>query len=62
MPDMAFSDKNSNALKVLEIQAQNVNEELIREIAVSNLEEGVYVVQIVVNDEEVYQTKMIIRK
>ena len=53
---------NASGLKVLEIQTQNISEELIREIAINNLNEGVYVVQVVVGKDEVYETKMILRK
>ena len=48
--------------KVLEMQTENVSEELIREIAVSNLDEGVYLVQVVVNNVEVYDAKMVLKK
>jgi hypothetical protein len=49
-------------LKVAEVQAENFNEELIKEIAVNNLDNGVYVVQVLVNQQELYYTKMIVKK
>ena len=53
---------NASGVKVFELQAENVNEELIREVAVSNLEDGVYFVQVMVNQQELYNTKMIVKK
>ncbi|MEI7423307.1 MAG: fibronectin type III domain-containing protein, partial [Prolixibacteraceae bacterium] len=53
---------NAGGLKVAEVQAENVNEELIKEIAVNNLDNGVYVVQVLVNQQELYYTKMIVKK
>jgi hypothetical protein len=53
---------SANGVKVFEIQTENTNEELIREIAVSNLDNGNYVVQVIVNQKELYNAKMIVRK
>jgi hypothetical protein len=53
---------NASGLKVLEMQAENVNQELISEIAAGNLDEGIYVVQVVVNNVEVHSAKMVARK
>ena len=53
---------NASGVKVLEIQTENASEELIREIAVNNLDDGTYVVQVMVNQQELYYAKMIVKK
>jgi hypothetical protein len=53
---------NSAGVKVMELQAENVNQELLKEIAVNNLENGTYVVQVSLNQEELYSTKVIVKK
>lgn len=53
---------NSNGIKVMEFQADNTNNELLREIAVSHLEAGTYVIQVVVNQTDSYSTKILIIK
>jgi hypothetical protein len=53
---------NSKGLKVLEFQTENTNDEILKEIPVRNLEEGIYVVQVMVNHKDFYFTKIIVVK
>jgi hypothetical protein len=53
---------NMAGQKVIELQANHINEQLIREIAVNNLTDGSYVVQVWINQSELYETKLIVKK
>jgi len=53
---------NSAGHKVLEFKARNTNDELLKAIPVSNLANGVYVVQVLVNQRDLYFTKIVILK
>ena len=53
---------NSTGQKVLEFKAKNANDELLKAIPVSNLANGVYVVQVLVNQRDLYFTKIVILK
>jgi len=53
---------NSSGHKVLEFKAKNANDELLKAIPVSNLANGVYVVQVLVNQRDLYFTKIVILK
>ena len=53
---------NMAGQKVIELKADNINEQLIREIAVNNLTDGSYVVQVMISQDEIYQTKLIVKK
>ena len=53
---------NSAGQKVLEFKAMNANDELLKAIPVSNLPNGVYIVQVLVNQEDLYYTKIVVLK
>ncbi|MCD4769889.1 MAG: T9SS type A sorting domain-containing protein, partial [Bacteroidales bacterium] len=53
---------NSSGIKVMEFQIENVNDELLKEIPVNNLDEGIYVIQILLNNKDLYYEKIIIVK
>jgi len=53
---------NAAGQKVLEFQAKNANDELLKAIPVSNLTNGVYVVQVLVNKQDMYFTKIVVFK
>ena len=53
---------NSSGIKVMELQAEYANYELTKEIPVSNLNEGVYVVQVLLNRKDLYTTKLVVKK
>jgi hypothetical protein len=53
---------NSAGLKVLEMQTDTSDEDLIRQITVNNLEDGFYIVQVILNNNEMYYTKMVVKK
>ena len=53
---------NSAGIKVLEFQAENTNGEPIREIPVNNLDEGIYVVRVLLNKNDLYTTRIIVIK
>jgi M6 family metalloprotease-like protein len=49
-------------IKVMEFEVENVTDELLKEIPVNNLNEGVYVVQILVDNKDLFYTKIIVKK
>jgi hypothetical protein len=53
---------NSAGYKVLEIHAETNNDQSIKEIPVANLDEGIYIVKVVLEDAEEYYTKLIVAK
>ena len=53
---------NSNGIKMMEFQTPNSEIGLRKEIPVSNLEEGIYVVQVMLNQQILYSTKMVVKK
>ena len=53
---------NSSGIKVLELQAEYANYELTKEISVSNLDAGIYVVQVLLNRKDLYTTKLVVKK
>jgi hypothetical protein len=48
--------------KMMEIQTDKITDELIREIAVNSLNDGSYIVQVLINQKELYYTKLIVKK
>ena len=53
---------NSSGIKVMEYQAENISDDCLEEIPVSNLDEGIYVVQVLLNNKELYYTKIVVIK
>lgn len=53
---------NSKGIKVLEFQTEKIEGELLKEVPVSNLEAGIYVVQVLMNQRDSYTTKIIVVK
>ena len=53
---------NSNGVKMMEFQTTNTDTGLRKEIPVNNLEEGIYVVQVRLNQQIFYSTKMVVKK
>ncbi len=53
---------NSSGVKVMELQAEYANYELTREIPVTTLDEGIYVVQVLLNRKDLYITKLVVKK
>ena len=53
---------NSIGIKVMEFQAENINDELLKEIPVNNLDEGIYVIQVLLNNKDLYYEKIVIAK
>lgn len=53
---------NSAGIKVMEFQAENMNDELLKEIPVNNLDEGIYVVQVLLNHKDLYYAKIVVIK
>ncbi|HZK92752.1 MAG TPA: M6 family metalloprotease domain-containing protein [Prolixibacteraceae bacterium] len=53
---------NSSGIKVMELQAEYANFELTKQIPVSNLDAGIYVVQVVLNRKDLYTTKLVVKK
>lgn len=53
---------NSGGIKVMEFETTIQNNELMREISVSNLKPGVYVVRIITDDKDLYYSKVVVIK
>ncbi len=53
---------NSGGIKVMELQAEYANYELSKQIPVSNLDAGIYVVQVLLNRKDLYTTKLVVKK
>lgn len=53
---------NSQGIKVLELQTEKKEKELLREISVMNLPYGVYQVRVLVNNEDFYSTQIVVVK
>jgi M6 family metalloprotease-like protein len=53
---------NSAGIKVIEFQVENLNDELLKEIPVNNLDEGIYIVHVLLNNKDLYYTKIIVIK
>jgi len=53
---------NSSGTKVMEFHVENLGGELYREISGINLNEGIYVVNVVINNKISYSKKLIIKK
>ena len=53
---------NSAGRKVMEFHTSNMNDELLKEIPVDNLEMGIYVVQVLMDNKDLYSTKIIVIK
>ena len=60
--NVVVSVLNSNGIKMMEFQTANSDIGLRREIPVSNLEEGIYVVQVMLNQQILYSTKLVVKK
>jgi hypothetical protein len=53
---------NSAGIKVMEFNTENLNDEPLKEIPVNNLDEGIYVVQVLLNHKDLYYTKIVVIK
>jgi PKD repeat protein len=53
---------NSAGVKVIEFRAESIKNELLKEISVHNLNDGVYVIQVIMSNGEFYTTKIIVKK
>ena len=53
---------NSRGIKVLELQTEKKEKELLREISVMNLPYGVYQVRVLINNEDFYSTQIVVLK
>ena len=53
---------NSSGIKVLELQANSPNDDLLKEIPVRNLNPGIYIIKVLLDNEELYYTKIVITK
>jgi M6 family metalloprotease-like protein len=53
---------NSSGIKVQELQTTNITSDWLKDIPVSNLETGIYLVQLLLNQKEMYSAKILIVK
>jgi hypothetical protein len=60
--DAVISITNSSGVKMVEIVVVNPGDGLLREIPVSNLEEGIYVVNVLINGQVLHSAKLIVKK
>lgn len=49
-------------IKVLEFRIENMNDEVLKEIPVSNIDEGIYIVQVLLDNKDMYYTKIVVIK
>jgi phosphodiesterase/alkaline phosphatase D-like protein len=52
----------SSGIKVMEFHVENANGDLLKEIPVNNLDEGTYIVQVLLDNKDLYYTKIIVMK
>jgi hypothetical protein len=53
---------SSTGIKVMEMELENLNHEATNEIPVTDLNEGIYFVQVLLNNNEMYYTKIVVTK
>jgi hypothetical protein len=53
---------NSSGIKVMEFQTENLNDELLKEVPVNSLDDGIYVVRVLLDNKDLYYTKIVIIK
>jgi hypothetical protein len=53
---------NSSGIEVMNYQVENFNNETLREIPVKQLKEGIYSIRVVLDQEELYYTKIMVIK
>jgi hypothetical protein len=53
---------NSSGTKIMEFKTEALNEELLKEIPVDNLDEGIYFIQVLINNKDSYYTKIVVAK
>jgi hypothetical protein len=53
---------NSAGIKVMQFQVENIDDEVLKEIPVKQLKEGIYTVRVVFFQEDVYSTKILVIK
>ncbi len=53
---------NAAGLKVMAFQTDYAANELLKVIPVNNLEDGIYVVQVLLNQKDLYSTKIVVKK
>jgi len=53
---------NSAGIKVMEFQVENINDEMLKEIPVKNLSDGIYIVQVLLDNKDLYYTKIVVIK
>jgi len=53
---------NSAGIKVMEFQVENINDEMLKEIPVNNLNEGIYFVRVLLDNKDLYYTKIVVIK
>jgi hypothetical protein len=46
----------------MELQTENISDNLLKEIPVNNLEDGIYMVKVLLNNEDFYYTKIVVLK
>jgi hypothetical protein len=53
---------NTKGIKVMEMKIDDFNDELINDISVTNLKEGIYFVQVLLNNKEIHYTKIVVAR
>ena len=53
---------NSSGIRVKELRVDNLNDETLKAISVSNLIPGIYIVRVLLDNEELYYSKIVVTK
>jgi len=53
---------NSNGLNVVEFKVDDIDDEILKRIPVNDLKEGVYLIQVLLDNREVYYSKIVVAK
>lgn len=53
---------NTSGIKVAEYHSENLNGELLKNIPVSNLDNGIYIVRVILNNNLLYHTRIVVMK
>lgn len=53
---------NSSGIKIMEFETEKINGEMVKEVPVSNFDEGIYIIQVLLDQKEMYFTKIVVKK
>ncbi|NLM68255.1 MAG: T9SS type A sorting domain-containing protein, partial [Enterococcus sp.] len=53
---------NSNGLEVRKLSVKDLNDEILKEIPVADLKEGIYIIQVLINNRDIYYAKIVVAR